>query len=351
MPEVTLGSATAQLLCLPGVHLAAPGSSALADVRATPLVACGRLAVSTSDRGNKLSGSGPGHSSLDSLPPGLAYPATFANLAWPCGRSPYALCRIFNATAHHVYGVFEHLRDERSLEAWAPHFEHFAKAIHRGGRRSRRSCRFYPMPLKNCIGFIDGSNQYCDKPGRYQGILYNGHKRAHLVKWQGIMLPNGIMPMPFGPINGRHHDAFMLDRSRVVPVMRRACRRAGRTYQLYGDPAYPLSPWLGAPFPSDGLISGQEARFNKTMSAARIAVEWGFGKIKTNWSYLDFKKGMKPYQSDLQKFWPVAQILTNCVTRAYMAARRATTSTSCRPLSRFTWPWGPTCLYIGNLYT
>ena len=277
----------------------------------------GRLAVSTSDRGNKLSGSGPGHSSLDSLPPGLAYPATFANLAWPCGRSPCALCRIFNATAHHVYGVFEHLRDERSLEAWAPHFEHFAKAIHRGGRRSRRSCRFYPMPLKNCIGLIDGSNQYCDKPGRYQGILYNGHKRAHLVKWQGIMLPNGIMPMPFGPINGRHHDAFMLDRSRVVPVMRRACRRAGRTYQLYGDPAYPLSPWLGAPFPSDGLISGQEARFNKTMSAARIAVEWGFGKIKTNWSYLDFKKGMKPYQSDLQKFWPVAQILTNCHTCIY----------------------------------
>ena len=72
-------------------------------------------------------------------------------------------------------------------------------------------------------------NQYCDRPGRYQGILYNGHKRAHCVKWQGTMLPNGIMPMSFGPINGRHHDAFMLDESRVVPVMRRACRRAGRT--------------------------------------------------------------------------------------------------------------------------
>ena len=143
-------------------------------------------------------------------------------------------------------------------------------------------------------------NQYCDRPGRYQGILYNGHKRAHCVKWQGAMLPNGIMPMSFGPINGRHHDAFMLDESRVVPFMR-------RTYQLYGDPAYPLSPWLGAPFPSDGLITGEEARFNKTMSAARIAVEWGFGKIKVNWAYLDFKKGMRPYQSDIQKLWPVAR--------------------------------------------
>ena len=102
----------------------------------------------------------------------------------------------------------------------------------------------------------------------------------------------------------------MLDESRVVPFMR-------RTYQLYGDPAYPLSPWLGAPFPSDGLITGEEARFNKTMSAARIAVEWGFGKIKVNWAYLDFKKGMRPYQSDIQKLWPVAQILTNCHTCIY----------------------------------
>ena len=59
------------------------------------------------------------------------------------------------------------------------------------------------------------------------------------------------------------------------------------------------------------------------MSSARIAVEWGFGKIKGNFAYLDFAKGMRPYQSDIQKFWPVAQILTNCPTRAFTAARRA----------------------------
>ena len=53
------------------------------------------------------------------------------------------------------------------------------------------------------------------------------------------------------------------------------------------------------------------------MSSARIAVEWGFGKIKGNFAYLDFAKGMRPYQSDIQKFWPVAQILTNCHTCFY----------------------------------
>ena len=91
------------------------------------------------------------------------------------------------------------------------------------------------------------------------------------------MLPNGIMPMPFGPINGRNHDAFMMERSGVIPAMRRACRRAGRTYQLYGDPAYPLSRWIGAPFDVAqlGLLTAEEARFNAGMSSARIAVEWG----------------------------------------------------------------------------
>ena len=154
-------------------------------------------------------------SSLEHRPPARAFSAVRR-----------ALHRIFNATVRHVYEVFDHLRDARSLEAWAPHFKRFAAAIHRGGKRSRRSRRRYPMPLNNCVGFIDGSNQYCDRPGRYQNILYNGHKRAHLVKWQGIMLPNGIMPMPFGPINGRHHDAWMMEDSGVVPAMRRACRRA-----------------------------------------------------------------------------------------------------------------------------
>lgn len=113
--------------------------------------------------------------------------------------------------------------------------------------------------------------------------------------------------------------------------MRRACRRVGRTYQLYGDPAYPISPWLSAPFGSYLLQTGAEARFNRRMSSARIAVEWGFGKIKNNWAYLDFKKGMKPYQSDIQKYWPVAQILTNCHTCIY--GSQTANYFDCRPPS------------------
>ena len=208
-----------------------------------------------------------------------------------------------------MYHNFAHLRDNRSLECWARHFPTFANAIHCGGRKGA-------APLKNCVGYLDGSNQYISKPHLAQGILFNGHKRRHCVKWQGLMLPNGIMPMPFGPCNGKNHDALMLDRSGVVRIMRRICRSLGRTFQLYGDPAYPQSPWIGGPFRHTRLNADQED-FNVRMSSTRISNEWGFGKVKLNWAYLDLENGHKLFLNDVQKYWPVAQILTNCHTCLY----------------------------------
>ena len=170
----------------------------------------------------------------------------------------------------------------------------------------------------NCVGFVDGSVQELDKPGRHQQVLYNGHKRCHACKWQGIMLPNGIMPLPFGPINGNRHDSFMLERSQLVRIMRRICRHQGRTFCMYGDPAYPQSRWIEGPFKDeDHLLSPAMVQFNAAMSAVRIPNEWGFGKIKGNFAFLDFEKGMKPYLNDIQGYWPVAQILCNCHTCLY----------------------------------
>ena len=239
----------------------------------------------------------------------MSYPSTLTTLAWESGRSTSAQSEMFQEGIDHIYHKFAHLRDNRSLECWARHFKGFAGAIHAGGRKGR-------APLKNCVGYLDGSNQYISKPHLNQGILYNGHKRKHCVKWQGLMLPNGIMPMPYGPVHGRHHDSYMLDQSRLVRVMRRCCRHVGKTYQLYGDPAYPQSPWIGGPF-RHAHLDFAESQFNAQMSSTRIANEWGFGRIKLLWAYLDFENGQKIYLNDVKKYWPVAQILTNCHACCY----------------------------------
>ena len=95
--------------------------------------------------------------------------------------------------------------------------------------------------------FVDGSNQRTTRPGIYQQYFYNGHKRCHCVKWQGLMLPNGIMPFPFGPINGHRHDSHMLSRSYLVRILRRMSTAAGQAFCVYGDPAYPQSDWVCGP--------------------------------------------------------------------------------------------------------
>jgi len=43
-------------------------------------------------------------------------------------------------------------------------------------------------PLDNCFGFIDGTVRPIARPGEYQRIFYNGHKRVHALTFQSIDL-------------------------------------------------------------------------------------------------------------------------------------------------------------------
>lgn len=55
-------------------------------------------------------------------------------------------------------------------------------------------------PLENCFGFIDGTVRPIARPGEHQGILYNGHKRVHTLKFQSIALPNRMIGNLYGPV-------------------------------------------------------------------------------------------------------------------------------------------------------
>ena len=47
-------------------------------------------------------------------------------------------------------------------------------------------------PLKQCIGFVDGTVRAMARPSHDQRQYYNGHKRVHALKFQALVLPNGI---------------------------------------------------------------------------------------------------------------------------------------------------------------
>ena len=184
------------------------------------------------------------------------------------GRNPTELCLIFNTVLDIVYAT-HHYR----LESWEQPFlspdqlHNYAQAIHNRG-----------APLQNCFGFIDGTVHRIARPKCNQRVMYNGHKRVHAIKFQSVVIPNGLIANLSGPFEGRRHDSTMLYESGLLPTLRRVAFHAQQPLCLYGDPAYPLGVHLQGAF-KDRQLTPQMRNYNKAMSEVRVAVEWMFGNI------------------------------------------------------------------------
>ena len=55
-------------------------------------------------------------------------------------------------------------------------------------------------PLKNCFRFVDGTVRPVCRPKRSQKTVFNGHKRVHSLKFQSVVLPNGMIANLYGPV-------------------------------------------------------------------------------------------------------------------------------------------------------
>jgi hypothetical protein len=176
-------------------------------------------------------------------------------------------------------------------------------------------------------GFIDGTLRRTCRPSYFQKLLYSGHKRAHGIKFQSVVTPDGLFACFFGPINGNRHDSYMLARSELIPKLqdfmpaqneREGIADAGDNsiFSLYGDPAYPQSLYIFGGYRNPPPGSAQ-SRWNTEMSKIREVVEWGFANLISNWAFLDFKASMMIFQSPVAKYYIVAAFLCNLRTCFY----------------------------------
>lgn len=55
-------------------------------------------------------------------------------------------------------------------------------------------------PLTNCFGFVDGTVRPMSRPGESQRLLYNGLKRVHRLKFQLVVVPNGLIARFYGSV-------------------------------------------------------------------------------------------------------------------------------------------------------
>ena len=169
----------------------------------------------------------------------------------------------------------------------------------------------------NCFGFVDGTVRPCSRPGQNQRILFNGHKRIHALKFQSVVIPNGLICNLYGPVEGRRHDSGMLAESRLLDQLQlHAYTPNGEPLCIYGDPAYPLRVYLQAPYQGNRLTNLQK-RYNTAMSNVIVSVEWLFKEILTYFAFVDFKKNLKIGLSTIGKMYVVCALLTNPRTCLY----------------------------------
>ena len=99
--------------------------------------------------------------------------------------------------------------------------------------------------LENCIGFIDGTDLEIPFPRMdLETICYTGYKKMHSIRFQGVMVANGLMEHLYGPVEGRRGDGYMLTQSNVIPKLRSIHLESGMPYCVYGDPAYSIGLYV-----------------------------------------------------------------------------------------------------------
>lgn len=166
--------------------------------------------------------------------------------------------------------------------------------------------------LTNCIGFIDGTVLKIARPTDHglQNVAYNGHKRAHALKFQALTTPDGMFLHCFGPLEGRRHDWTLYARSELDTQLQASLRDGALQYCIYGDSGYNSREYLEVPF--QGAHLGEDAiAFNAAMATSRVTVEWMFKEIKQFWTLLDFKRKLRIEQAPVAALYMAGMLLSN----------------------------------------
>ena len=113
----------------------------------------------------------------------FTYPCRYGDMISSFARSVPQLSIITNHMVDLIYNQWHHLLTTYTHNLLSPaNLVRYADVVHRFG-----------AVLNNCWGFIDGTVRPVCRPGVNQRVLYNCHKRVHSIKFQSVVLPNGLV--------------------------------------------------------------------------------------------------------------------------------------------------------------
>jgi hypothetical protein len=238
-------------------------------------------------------------------------------------RSQSSISEVFNEVITILDERWEHLLRFDANHLLSPeNLKNYSDAVYESG-----------APLHGVWGFIDCTIRPMCRPSRHQRQAYNGHKHYHGLKYQAVMLPNGLFGHLFGPIEGCHNDTYtlaesgLMDECLIHAKLPDGLEVSGevdedtngmhaftdsRQLQLFGDPAYGLDSLIICPFPKPGRTDDQQ-EWNTRMSKVRIEVEHGFSLVLNNWRLLAARWKLRVFLSPIGRYYRVAVLLTNAL--------------------------------------
>ncbi|CAB1108116.1 unnamed protein product [Ectocarpus sp. CCAP 1310/34] len=219
----------------------------------------------------------------------LAFPCRLKDMRLVLGLSESCICETFNWMLH-FNGLQVGLRT-------------FAEAVYNKG-----------CPLTHCWAFIDGTVRGIARPIRNERFFYNGYKRKHAIKFQGVVTPDGLFVDLYGAEVGTRHDRYLLAQSALLEKLQTHMNSpSGHPYCLYGDPAYGQTDHIQCPFSAsvNAPLTPAIRNFNKSMSQCRVTVEWGFKEMTSKWAFVDMKCQQKFLLSPVATQYKVATLLSN----------------------------------------
>ncbi|KAF8577638.1 hypothetical protein K439DRAFT_1621951 [Ramaria rubella] len=193
---------------------------------------------------------------------------------------------IINETACFVNNHWGHLLDWDGSGLLHPNRLHeYADALHAFG-----------VPCKTIFGFIDCTICPTCHPGEFQELIYTGYKKCHGMKYQGIVIQNGLIGHLSGPFRAPQNDMGVLAESNLLDYLQSHAIQPGsmqadhlgcRYFQVYGDSAYGISPVMVSPYA--GIIPPipDQRAWNTAMGGIQISVEHGFGLVLQDWLQLN----------------------------------------------------------------
>lgn len=105
-----------------------------------------------------------------------------------------------------------------------------------------------------------------------QRSVYSGHKRAHDLKYQTVIFPDGLTYYSHGLHEGCRQDLTVWLRSGLEEQLSNKLTIDGAEYFIYGDAAYVEKQWISTPH-SGSYLTPVQSTENSNGSKVRSAVE------------------------------------------------------------------------------